>query len=68
MSIFKPKEVDTRELNAEVRARLDSERKFWDECVLCSINEDDNADATFRRSVDVADRLLAARRERFPFA
>lgn len=70
MNLFKTKPTvtptATEQNNEEVTRQLKADRVFWDNCVHFSINEDDTSSQTVARSLDIADRLLAARRERFP--
>jgi len=53
-------------LAADVRRQMEDDCQFWTTCVEFAINEDDTVDQCVHRATEVADRLLEARRARFP--
>jgi hypothetical protein len=59
------KASECQRLVAEERYRLSEERDFWSECVCCVLNGGAD-DAEAGRAIQIADRMLEARRARFP--
>jgi hypothetical protein len=65
MRIFKKAEEEEKIDHTEERQRMMSDREFWTSCIHYIIDEG-MTESGAERTISVADKLLEARRERFP--